>query len=92
MQQICHAKTLIPQSINVWFLGPLGFNTTYRIQQLLASKHHATMNLSQKATLDTLLLVEHFPGISCICKLLCVSSNFGCYYSLYHWDKRSPIS
>lgn len=62
MLQICNAKTLVPQIINVWHLGLLGFNTTYRIQQLIASRHSADIITSQKGGLDTLLLVEHLPG------------------------------
>ena len=55
------SKTLV----NVWFLGALEYQPAYRIQQLLAAQH-SKLTYNQA---NTLLIVEHKPGIPNIVQL-----------------------
>jgi len=48
---------LTKPSVNVWFLGTLGYQPAYRIQQLLAAQH----SIATPDQVNTLLIVEHKP-------------------------------
>jgi len=48
---------LTKPSVNVWFLGTLGYQPAYRIQQLLAAQH----SLAAPNQANTLIIVEHKP-------------------------------
>lgn len=45
--------------VNVWFVGVLPYQPTFRIQQLLAARH---VKATSDSAVDTILIVEHTPG------------------------------
>ena len=58
------------KTVNVWFLGLIAYKPALHIQQYLAARHVENIgraNFANSPNLDTLLIVEHPPGMQEYC-------------------------
>ncbi len=55
-------------TVNIWFVGTLGYKPAYRLQELLAARHFKKIvnKPSDESQANTLIIVEHPPGVICL--------------------------
>lgn len=53
--------------VNIWYVGILGYKPAYRLQELLAARHFKknVNKPSDESQANTLIIVEHPPGVIC---------------------------